>query len=100
MSNPIVPNSGHGGKSHPAPTQLSNLKSKNEILQDWIADTEYAIEALQTWLASLKRWQAQDRVSRKEFDRAYEVICDATLSEWAWVGLVELRMAVTGEEAE
>jgi hypothetical protein len=76
------------------------LKPKHQILQDWIADTEYAIEALQTWLASLKRWQAQDRVSRQEFDRAYEVICDATLSEWAWVGLVELRMAVTGEEVE
>ena len=100
MSNPIVPNSGQGGKSNPVPTQLSNLKSKNELLQDWIEDTKYAIEALQTWLANLKQWQAQATVSSEEFDRAYAVICDATLSEWAWVGLIELRMAITGEQAE
>ncbi len=100
MSNPIVPNSGHGGKSNPAPPQLSNLKSKNEILQDWIEDTEHTIEALQTWLAYLKQWQSQDKVSRKEFDQAYAVIDEATLSEWAWVGLVELRMVVTGEQTE
>jgi hypothetical protein len=100
MSNSILPDSADSGKSHPALTEQCGLKSKNEILKDWIEDTEYAIEALQTWLAYLKRWQFQDKVSKKEFDRAYEVICDATLSEWAWVGLVELRIAVTGAETE
>ena len=97
MSNPIVPNSEQSGKSNPTPTELSNLKSKDETLKDWIEDTEYAIEALQTWLTYLKRWQTQNKVSRKEFDQAYMVICDATLSEWAWVGLVELLMVITEE---
>jgi hypothetical protein len=69
------------------------------MLQDWIEDTEYAIDALHFWLASLKSWQSQAAVSSEEFDRAYAVICDATLSEWAWVGLVELRMAVTGQSS-
>jgi len=100
MSNPILSDSAQSGNYHPIPKEPSPLiKSKNEILQDWIEDTEYAIQALQTWLTSLKQWQFQDEVSRKEFDRAYAVICDATLSEWAWVGLIELRITITGEEA-
>ena len=98
MSNPIVPVSAPSGKSDPTSTESYRLKPKHQTLQEWIEDTGYAIQALQTWLAYLKHWQSQDRVSRKEFDLAYAVICDATLSEWAWVGLVELRMVVTGEE--
>lgn len=101
MSNPILSDSAQSGNSHPASKKPPPLiKSKNEVLQDWIEDTEYAIEALQTWLACLKRWQSQDKVSRKEFDQAYAVIDEATLSEWAWVGLVELRIVVTEEIAE
>jgi hypothetical protein len=101
MSNPILSDSAQSGNSYPAPKGPPPLiKTRNEILQDWIEDTAYAIQALQTWLAYLKRWQSQDRVPRKEFDRAYAVIDDATLSEWAWVGLVELRIAINGEEAE
>jgi hypothetical protein len=100
MNDSIVPDSAYSGKSDPAPTGPPRLKPKVQILQDWIEDTEYAIEALHMWLAYLKRWQSQDRVSRQEFDQAYAVIDEATLSEWAWVGLVELRMAVIGEVAE
>jgi hypothetical protein len=100
MSNPIVPVSASSGKSDPAPTGPCLLKTKHQILQDWIEDTEYAIQALQIWLANLKSWQSQDRVAGEDFDRAYTVICDATLSEWAWVGIVELRATVTGEQAE
>jgi len=101
MSESILPDFAPSEKSNPTlKTPPSLIKTKKEILQAWIEDTEYAIEALQTWMAYLKRWQSQDRISRKEFDKAYEVICDATLSEWAWVGLVELRMVVTGEQAE
>lgn len=98
MSNPILPDSIQSEKSVPASTGSYRLKPKHQTLQEWIEDTEYAIQALQTWLVYLKRWQSQDRVSRKEFDQAYAVICDATLNEWAWVGLVELRIALTGEE--
>lgn len=103
MSNLILSDSVQSGNSHPASKKpsLPLIKSKNEVLQDWIEDTEYAIEALQTWLAYLKQWQFQDQVvSRKEFDQAYAVIDEATLSEWAWVGLVELRMVITGEQTE
>ena len=100
MSNPIVPVSTQSGKFVPAPIGPSLLKPKSQILQDWIEDTEYAIQALQSWLTSLKQWQAQAMVSSEEFDRAYTVICDATLSEWAWVGLVELRAVVTGDQVE
>ena len=100
MSKPIVPVSAPSGKSDPTSTESYRLKPKHQTLQEWIEDTEYAIQALQTWLVNLKQWQAQATVSSEEFDRAYVVICDATLSEWAWVGLIELRMAVTGEQAE
>jgi hypothetical protein len=102
MSNPIVPDSAESGKSPLALTltERCRLKSKSQMLQDWIEDTEYAIQALQTWLTCLKQWQFQDTVSSQEFDQAYAVICDATLSEWAWVVLVELRIAVTGSETE
>ena len=100
MSDLIVPVSAPSGKSAPALTEAYRLKPKHQTLQEWIEDTEHTIEALQTWLAYLKRWQSQDRVSRKEFDQAYTVIDEATLSEWACVGLVELRMVVTGEQAE
>lgn len=100
MSNPIVPVSAQSEKSEPAPKAPLRLKPKHQMLQDWIEDTEYAIGALYFWLASLKRWQSQAAVSSEEFARAYGVICDATLSEWAWVGMVELRMAVTGEQVE
>jgi hypothetical protein len=98
MSNTIVPVSVPSGKSDPDLSGSRLLKPKHQILQDWIEDTEYAIQALQTWLGCLKQWQFQDTVSGQEFDQAYEVICDATLSEWAWVGLVELRIILTGEE--
>jgi hypothetical protein len=98
MSHPIVPVSTSSGKSDPALTEAYRLKPKHQTLQEWIEDTEYAIQALQTWLAYLKLWQSQDKVSSQEFDQAYAVICEATLSEWAWVGLVELRIALTGEE--
>ena len=100
MSETIVPVSAQSEKSDPTPTESYRLKPKHQTLQEWIEDTEYAIQALQTWLVYLKGWQSQDKISRKEFDKAYAVICDATLSEWAWVGLVELRMAVTGEQTE
>ena len=100
MSNPIVPVSAPSGKSVSAPIGSPLLKPKHQVLQDWIEDTEYAIQALQSWLTSVKRWQAQATVSSEEFDRAYMVICDATLSEWAWVGLVELRAVVTGDQVE
>jgi hypothetical protein len=100
MSNPIVPVSAPSEKSDPTSTESYRLKPKHQTLQEWIEDTEYAIQALQTWLTNLKQWQAQATVSSEEFDRAYADICDATLSEWAWVGLIELRMAVTGEQAE
>jgi hypothetical protein len=98
MSNTIVPVSASSGKSDPASTESYRLKPKHQTLQEWIEDTEYAIQALQTWLACLKQWQFQDIVSCQEFDQAYAVICEATLSEWAWVGLVELRIVLTGEE--
>jgi hypothetical protein len=100
MSNVIVPNSAQSGKSAPAPEEPPLLKPKNETLQDWIEDTEYAIQALQTWLTSLKSWQSQDKVPTEDFERAYAVICEATLSSWARVGIVELRIAVTGEQFE
>jgi hypothetical protein len=98
MSKPIVPVSTPSRKSDLVSTESYRSKPKHQTLQEWIEDTEYAIEALQTWLACLKQWQFQDTVSGQEFDQAYAVICDATLSEWAWVGLVELRIALTGEE--
>lgn len=97
MSNIIVPVSASSGKSDLASTESYRFKPKHQTLQEWIEDTEYAIDALQTWLASLKQWQFQDTVSSQEFDQAYGVICDATLSEWAWVGLVELRIVLTGD---
>jgi hypothetical protein len=101
MSESILPDFAPSEKSNPIlKTPPSLIKTKKEILQDWIEDTQYAIEALHTWLAYLKQWQSQDKVSRQEFDQAYGVICEATLSEWAWVGLVELRIAVTGEKTE
>lgn len=99
MSETIVPVSGPSEKSDPPPPEAYRLKPKQQTLQEWLEDTEYAIKALQIWQIYLRRWQVKDRVSRQEFDRAYGVICEATLSEWAWVGLVELRIAVTGEEA-
>ncbi len=97
MSNNILPDSAKDGKSTPAPKEPHPLKTKPEVLQDWIEDTEYAIRALQIWLTGLKNWQSQDRVPGEDFDRAYAVICDATLAGWARVGIVELRAAVTGE---
>ncbi len=100
MSDVIVPNSAQSGKSVPASEELPLLKPKTQVLQDWIEDTEYAIQALQIWLASLKSWQSQDRVSGQDFDKIYAVICDATLRDWARVGIVELRIAVTGEQVE
>lgn len=100
MSKTIVPNSAQSEKSDPPPIEAYRLKPKHQTLQEWIEDTEDAMQALQTWLVYLKRWQSKDRISRQEFNRAYAVICEATLSEWAWVGLVELRIAVTGEETE
>jgi hypothetical protein len=98
MSNLIVPVSASSRKSDLASPESYRFKPKHQTLQEWIEDTEYAIEALQTWLVCLKQWHFQDRVSSQEFDQAYTLICDATLNEWAWVGLVELRIALTGEE--
>ncbi len=100
MSNSIVPYSAQSEKSTPAQKGPGPPKTKSQILQNWIEDTEYAIQALQTWLDSLKRWQSQDKIPGQDFDKTYALICDATLSQWARVGLVELRIAVTGEQPE
>jgi hypothetical protein len=100
MSHPILPDSAQSGKSNPVLTGPPLPKSKHQILQDWIEDTGYAIQALQIWLVSLKVWQYQDKVSREDFEKTYTVLCDATLADWARVGIVELRIAVTGEQVE
>jgi hypothetical protein len=97
MSISILSDSTQSGNSNFASIGLPVRKNKNQILQDWIEDTGYVIQALQIWLVSLKVWQYQDKVSSEDFEKTYAVICDATLSDWARVGIVELRAALTRE---
>ncbi len=98
MSTPIVPNSGPGGKSNPAPKR--RLKNESPVLSGFIEDTERTLEALQSWLNKLKGWQYQEKVSLKEFEEAYILIRRADLEDWARMGIDALRAAVTGEGAE
>lgn len=60
----------------------TKVKNHSEVLRDNLVETNLIVDGMQRWQKLLATWQQEEKITPKEFEEGYIILCEAGLLDW------------------